>query len=94
MILNRSNKKRENLIKDFGNLKDDSFDFNFIDRYFRKKDHADAYQVLSDKTCADLDFCDLFQLIDRTNSQVGQQFLYDKLRVIPPDNCMFCFMKS
>ena len=91
MILNRSNKKRENLIKDFGNLKDDSFDFNFIDRYFRKKDHADAYQVLSDKTCADLDFCDLFQLIDRTNSQVGQQFLYDKLRVIPPDNCDVLF---
>jgi DNA mismatch repair ATPase MutS len=86
MILNRSNKKRETLLKEFGKLKDDSFDFNFIDRFFRKKDHSGALQVLSDKTCADLDFHDLFQLIDRTNSQVGQQFLYDKLRIIPPDS--------
>jgi len=83
MRTNRSTKQRENLLKDFGNLKDDSFDFNFIEKYFRKKDHSKDYQVLSDKSCEDLDFRDLFQYIDRTNSQVGQQFLYDKLRVIP-----------
>ena len=83
MRTNRSTKQRENLLKDFGSLKDDSFDFDFIEKYFRKKDHSHANQVLSDKTCADLDFQDLFQYIDRTNSQVGQQFLYNKLRTIP-----------
>jgi len=83
MITNRSKKKREDLLKNFGNLKDDSFDFDFIERYFRKKDHSLPYQLLSDKTCADLDFHDMFQYIDRTNSQVGQQFLYNKLRIMP-----------
>lgn len=78
----------------FGNLKDDSFDFDFIEKYFRKKDHSDASQVLSDKTCADLDFRDLFQYIDRTNSQVGQQFLYDKLRVIPQHSDKVAFQEK
>jgi len=86
MITNRSKKKREDLLKNFGNLKDDSFDFDFIERYFKKKDHSLPYQLLSDKTCADLDFHDMFQYIDRTNSQVGQQFLYNKLRIIPDNS--------
>ena len=86
MISNRSKKIRESLLKGFGKLKEDSFYFDPIEKYFRKKDHSHAFQVLSDKTCADLDFNDLFQFVDRTNSKVGQQFLYDKLRTIPADS--------
>jgi DNA mismatch repair ATPase MutS len=86
MISNRSKKIKETLLKGFGKLKEDSFYFDSIEKYFRKKDHSHAFQVLSDKTCADLDFNDLFQFIDRTNSKVGQQFLYDKLRTIPADS--------
>jgi DNA mismatch repair ATPase MutS len=86
MITNSSKKKKEDLLNNFGRLKDDSFYFESIEKYFRKKDHSDTFQVLSDKTCADLDFQDLFQFIDRTNSKVGQQFLYDKLRTIPLDS--------
>lgn len=85
-MLNNNAKKRENLLKNFGRLKDDSFYFDSIEKYFRKKDHSQAFQVLSDKTCADLDFNDLFQFIDRTNSKVGQQYLYNKLRTIPLDS--------
>jgi DNA mismatch repair ATPase MutS len=54
--------------------------------YFRKKDHSAAYQTLSDKTCNDLDFQELFMFIDRTKSKVGQQYLYNKLRNIPADS--------
>jgi hypothetical protein len=86
MFNSRSKKIRENLLKGFGKLKEDPFDFDPIEKYFKKKDHSHAFQVLSDKTCADLDFNDLFQFIDRTNSKVGQQFLYDKLRTIPTDS--------
>jgi len=71
------------LIREFGNLKVDSFDFEQIENYFRKKDHTTAFQTLSDKTCNDLDFQELFMFIDRTNSKVGQQYLYNKLRTIP-----------
>jgi len=85
MTNNRKKEKKEKLLREFGVTKDDSFDFELIEKYFRKKDHPDAFQVLSDKTCNDLDFKDLFTFIDRTNSKVGQQYLYDTLRTIPLD---------
>lgn len=86
MFNNRINKNRENLLKAFGNLKEDSFDFERIEAYFRKKDNSKAFQILSDKTCNDLDFHELFMFVDRTSSKVGQQYLYNKLRTIPFDS--------
>ena len=77
-------KARERLIKSFGKVKDDSFNFDFIEKYFRNKDQSGAFQVLSDKTCNDLDFNELFMFVDRTTSKVGQQFLYNTLRAVPP----------
>ncbi len=79
------NKKKEinkRLKETFGKTKDDSFDFDMITKYFRNKDNSKSYQVLSDRTCNDLDFDDLFMFIDRTNSEIGQQYLYNKLRNI------------
>ena len=67
----------------FGKLKDDNFNFELIEKYFKNKDNSDSFQVLSDKTCNDLDFEELFMFIDRTNSKVGQQYLYNRLRTIP-----------
>lgn len=82
------NQKKEtsNRLKDsFGKMKEASFDFDMIEKYFLKKDNSKAHQVLSDKTCADLDFDDLYMFIDRTHSKVGQQYLYNKLRTIKLD---------
>jgi len=79
------NKKKElnkRLKESFGKLKDDSFNFDMIEKYFRNKDNSKAYQILSDKTCNDLDFDDLFMFLDRTTSKVGQQYLYNTLRII------------
>ena len=78
--------KLKKLIQSFGQLKDDDFDFEKIDRYFRNKKDDKSLQVLSDKTCEDLDFENLFTFLDRTTSAVGQQFLYDKLRRLPRDS--------
>ena len=86
MFGNRKKKIKEKLLSEFGNLKPDSFDFEYIESYFRKKDHSAAFQTLSDKTCNDLDFQELFIFVDRTNSKVGQQYLYSKLRNIPADS--------
>jgi len=79
------NKKKDlhqRLKESFGKPKDNSFDFESIEKYFRKKDNTRAHQVLSDKTCNDLDFDDLFMFIDRTHSKAGQQYLYNHLRAI------------
>jgi len=85
MLINKKRRIKEKLLNDFGNIKPDFFDFGYIESYFRKKDHSTAYQTLSDKTCNDLDFQELYMFIDRTNSKVGQQYLYNKLRNIPLD---------
>lgn len=78
-------KNRDKLMAEFGQVKNDTFDFERIESYFRRKDNSNCFQVLTDKTCNDLDFQELFMFIDRTNSKVGQQFLYNKLRTIPAD---------
>ena len=91
MFRNRERRKREKLLNEFGNLKVDSFNFEYIESYFRKKDHSVNTQILSDKTCNDLDFQELFMFTDRTISKVGQQYLYNKLRnipLLPTDNAM------
>lgn len=85
MFKNRKSRNKEKLLSEFGNLKSDSFDFENIESYFRKKDNSATFHTLSDKTCNDLDFAELFLFIDRTNSRIGQQYLYNKLRNIPAD---------
>jgi hypothetical protein len=85
MFKNRKSRNKEKLLSEFGNLKSDSFDFENIESYFHKKDNSATFHTLSDKTCNDMDFAELFMFIDRTNSRIGQQYLYNKLRNIPAD---------
>ncbi len=82
MIFNLGKKKSEKLKTLFGEIKEGSFDFEMIEKYFENKDNSEVFQILSDKTCDDLDFEELFCFLDRTNSRIGQQFLYNKLRTI------------
>ena len=86
MLFKRKKKVVQQLQQSFGKLKDASFNFELIEKYFRNKDHATSFQSLSDKTCNDLDFQELFMFIDRTSSKVGQQYLYNELRTIPADS--------
>ena len=84
----RLNGKKEvykRLQQSFGKPKEEQFEFESIEKYFRNKKTPDAFQVLSDKTCNDLDIDELFMYVDRTHSKVGQQYLYHKLRTITPD---------
>jgi len=79
----RKKKKKEILKESFGELKNDAFNFDSIGSYFKNKSNSELFDILSDKTCNDLDFEELFMYLDRTNSKVGQQYLYNKLRSIP-----------
>lgn len=85
VLFKRKVKLNERLKESFGKIKDDSFDFNSIKKYFKNKDNSKAYQVISDKTCNDLDFDDLYMFLDRTSSRIGQQYFYNKLRTIRVD---------
>lgn len=82
LTFNRKKATHKRLKESFGKIKNDSFDFNMIEKYFRNKDNSEAYQTLSDKTCNDLDFDELYMFLDRTSSKTGQQYLYNKLRTI------------
>jgi hypothetical protein len=82
----RNDKAAARLTASFGQIKDDGFNFDLIQKYFRNRKNLHALQVVSDKTCNDLDFEALFMYLDRTHSRVGQQYLYNRLRTIPPDN--------
>jgi hypothetical protein len=82
-------KTKQRLNQTFGEIKDDPFYFDSIERYFRNKDHTAAFHILSDKTCKDLDFNELFMFVDRTTSKIGQQFLYNTLRTIPSNSDKF-----
>lgn len=78
----QNQKVRQKLLQSFGMLKDDGFNFELIETYFRKKKDAKSMQVISDKTWNDLDFQEFFMFADRTTSAIGQQYLYYKLRTI------------
>ena len=82
-MFNSSRKSKARLTASFGKMKEDAFRFDYIERYFGKKDKSDTFHSLSDKTCNDLDFKELFMFVDRTTSRVGQQYLYDRLRTVP-----------
>ena len=81
-VKSRSQTKPE---KTKNTIKKELFNFEHIALYFSNKKTHNAFQVLSDHTCNDLDFDEVFQFLDRTQSRVGQQYLYDKLRCIKLD---------
>ena len=88
-MFNRKKKILSKLQEAFGKVKEDTFDFDSIEKYFRKKDKSDSFQTISDKTINDLDFNEFFMFVDRTTSKVGQQYFYDSLRNIPKDSKKF-----
>jgi len=83
ILVTRKQKTIDKLISSFGILKEEESHTDLVEKYFIKKDNTDSYQVLSNRLCNDLDINQLFTFIDRTTSKVGQQYLYNKLRVIP-----------
>lgn len=67
----------------FGKIKDEDFEFSMIEKYHTgKPDDLNTFQRLSDQVWNDLDMDLFFYFIDRTNSKVGQQYLYHKIKNI------------
>jgi DNA mismatch repair ATPase MutS len=71
--------KRTTPRKVLSNTKEDYFNFNLIETYFKKKTHSHSFQVMDDHFINDVDFHELFMFMDRTHSKIGQQYLYDQI---------------
>lgn len=83
MIFGKQKRRKiEHLKTSFGKIKKEAFGFEQIRKYHDRKDHTDCFQLISEKTCQDLDFEELFQFLDRTTSKTGQQYLFSRLRCI------------
>lgn len=82
MLFQRKNRLLKTLNDSFGTIKNEGFNFDLIKRYKGNKLSNNPQQILSDQTCNDLDFDLFFCYVDRTNSKIGQQYLYNKLRTI------------
>ena len=72
----KTNQRKENWAKP----KQGPFHFHLIEDYFSGKEEEHNAYTLGEQSLKDLDFNDFFQFIDRTNSAIGQQYLYYRLR--------------
>lgn len=73
------NKNREEMIRSsWGQQIQISRDLNYIKNYAEIVNDPVIFQ-LSEQTLADIDIENIFPVVDRTTSKVGQQFLYYKL---------------
>jgi DNA mismatch repair ATPase MutS len=73
----------QNLRRAWGQAKEENFNFDQIARYAMQAGEK-GFHRLSKQTLTDIDLNELFSFIDRTNSRIGQQYLYNK--VIHPEN--------
>jgi len=79
--MSRQTQKRIALLKaEWGKPKEEAFNYNLIEEYFSLKPSGESPYQLKDRAVEDLDFLSFFEFIDRTNSAIGQQYLYYKLR--------------
>lgn len=77
-----SKRSGKDLVEQYKEVKSATFDFHRIALFFNNDKERNALQILSDRTFRDLDFEELFMLIDRTCSKPGQQYLYATIRTI------------
>lgn len=87
--------QREELKRDWGGAKNSRYiDIDLIENYFLNTitESSEKLQLISDKIADDLYINDVFKLIDRTISRVGQQFLYARLRTIDKEQTDLIFL--
>ena len=91
----RIKKTQNNLVTNWSKQKSlDEFHFVSIEKYFRNNNpKKEAFHIISDRCASDLDLNEIFKIIDRTTSKIGQQYLYYKLRTIEKQDKLLAFNK-
>ena|SRR5690554_426608 len=82
-----------NIESNWGKQKDQSeFYFGSIEKYFRNNNQRDkAFHIISDRSADDIDLDEIFRIVDRTSSKIGQQYLYYKIRTIEDRDSLLKF---
>ena len=65
-----NSKKAMNIPYVWKKLKDEDFNFDLIEHYFKQKNQAEKFQIINDQIINDIDFYELFMFIDRTHSKI------------------------
>jgi hypothetical protein len=92
----RFKKLKATFYKNWGTKKKNPY-YNFfvIWKYFENNAHKEeAYHVVSEKSKIDLNTDEIFKIVYRTSSKIGQQYLYFKLRTIGSINALLKFDTS
>jgi hypothetical protein len=80
--------QRENLRRDWTDVKNSRYiDLDSVENYFLNTiGESEAHlQLISDKIANDLYLDEVFKMVDRTVSRVGQQYLYARMRTLEKD---------
>ncbi len=77
----RKRKKQKLLISQWGKPKDQYRDMDLISAYFNSSRASISDFYINDRTWNDLDMDQVFEKIDRCESRIGQQKLYQLLRI-------------
>ncbi|MDZ7742360.1 MAG: hypothetical protein U5Q03_11575 [Bacteroidota bacterium] len=77
----RKRKKKKLLLSQWGKPKDQYRDMDLISAYFDSSRESISDFYINDRTWNDLDMDQVFEKIDRCESRIGQQKLYQLLRI-------------
>jgi MutS domain V len=87
----RRTRRLMTLRAEWGRLRDRPRDLVAIAAYHRFRAASDPDRALDDRTWADLNLNEVFSVFDRTESVVGQQVLYARLRATPQGDHLTAF---
>ena len=66
----------------WGQVQEKYTNFDLVEEYFLAKPDQDLENTIEERTLKDLDFHTFFKFLDRTTSDIGQQYLYNQLRTL------------
>ena len=66
----------------WGQVREKYTNFDLVEEYFLAKPDQALENTIGERTLKDLDFYTFFKFLDRTSSDIGQQYLYNQLRTL------------
>lgn len=66
----------------WGQVQEKYTNFDLVEEYFLAKTDQETVDTINERTLLDLDFYKFFKFLDRTTSDIGQQYLYNQLRTL------------
>jgi len=75
-------------------VEDKTFNFNLIEQYLSLKPEEKSDFLVTPQVAEDVDFQSFFKFVDKTNSSIGQQYLYDKMHHLDCSDHSFNYLEK